>query len=140
MKRKSPQVLAVNSANWSEASRRGYACVGVPSKYHDIHFKCASCRRDEVFTAAEQRNTYEVKKAYIWQRRKLCQMCFGTRIKLERELKQLQQRWMTESKLIEREPQTLERWLWLLRQLPRYGIRENTAQIAMLTRLTRETR
>jgi hypothetical protein len=88
-----------------------------------------------VYSAAEQRKSFEVKKRYLWQRRILCQQCFLVRLAFEKEVKDFNIRWLTERHLMENEPKLLNRWLELLRDLPFYGVRKNTAHIAMIVKL-----
>ncbi len=136
-KRKQPSV-PVNVANWSEASRRPLAYISAPSEYQDIHFKCYHCGRPVVFSPEAQREAFETRKAYIWQRRTLCQECFLSRVAIEHEVKELNKRWKSERRIVESQPDLLRRWLHLLEELPRYGARRNTAHIAMLRKLTQD--
>ncbi len=138
MKTRKPSSVPVNVANWSEASRRPLAYISAPSEYEDIHFKCYHCGRSAVFSAEAQREAFEVKKAYIWQRRTLCQECFLSRVALEREVNELNSRWKTERRIVESQPELLKRWIQLLEELPSYGARRNTAHLAMLRKLTQD--
>jgi hypothetical protein len=130
-----PSTIHASVEKWSEGSQRKLAYVGAPTAYDDIHFKCYHCGHPTVFSADAQRETYEVKKAYIRQRRTLCQDCFVVRVAFEREVMNLSRRWKTERRAAEQSPEFLERWLHLLNELPRYGARRNTAHLAMLQRL-----
>ena len=138
LKRKLPSV-PVNVANWSEASKRSGIYFMPKAEYKDIHYKCYHCQRLAVFSAEAQLEAFEVRKAYIWQRRTLCEECFAVRLILEREVKEFHRRWKFERPALEREQVALKRWLELLEELPLFGARQNTAHLAMLKRLITST-
>jgi hypothetical protein len=69
----------VNPNHWSTNSKRSTTFILPPSHYEDIHYKCARCNRDSVFSAIDPKLTFEGRKAYIWQRRNLCRECWSER-------------------------------------------------------------
>jgi hypothetical protein len=135
MKKHDPLPVLVNAENWSEESRHSLKYISAPIEYRDIQFTCYRCRTVAVYSAAEQRESFEVKKRYLWQRRILCQQCFLVRLAFEKEIKGFNIRWLTERQLMEKDPELLKRWLELLRDLPFYGARKNIAHIAMIVKL-----
>jgi hypothetical protein len=135
MKKCGPSPIFVDTVNWSEQSRRSLKYISAPTQYHDIEYTCYHCRRIAVYSAAAQRESLEVKKAYLWQHRVLCEQCFLARRAFEKEIRGLNSRWLIERNLLEKEPKSLIRWLQILKDLPSYGVRKNTAHIAMLTKL-----
>jgi hypothetical protein len=65
-----PALLApYNSYGAPGFVRRGY--------YLDSPFRCATCSRQEVWTATQQKWWYEVAKGYVYSTAKLCQLCRG---------------------------------------------------------------
>ena len=128
--------VPTNVQEWSEASQRSATYCAPDDEYDDIHYECYHCQRPAVFTAEQQRRAFEVRKVYIWQRRTLCEECFAVRVSLEREVKEFNRRWKVERRALSKEVQALRRWLVVLELLPSYGVRKNTAHIAMLKRLS----
>lgn len=139
MSKRISRSIPINVENWSEASQysanRSASVCAPPSEYEDIHYECYHCRCPAIFPAAAQYEAFEVRKAYIWQRRVLCEDCFLTRITLEREVNELNRRWKTERSSLAKELASLKRWLEMLEKLPSYGAGKNTAHLAMLKRL-----
>lgn len=127
--------VPANPENWSEASKRSqvYYCNVV--EYQDIYYLCCHCQCMATFSAEAQRESFEVRKNYFWQRRKLCEECFKVRVQFECEVKECQRRWKVERPALERDRAVLTRWLQLLEELPRYGAPQNGGQIRMLDKL-----
>lgn len=63
--------VPADPTKWSEKSQQtvGFHCI---KEYRDITYDCWRCKKSAVLSAADQRYTYEVKKAPIDQRRILC--------------------------------------------------------------------
>ena len=131
---KAPSV-PVNAENWSESSKRSqiYDCHG--GAYKDKYYRCQRCQRLAVFSAEAQRQSFEVRKDYVWQGRTLCEECFLVRVQMEREVKELQRRWKEERAIVAKDRTALVRWLQLLEELPLYGAKENHGQLRMLDKL-----
>lgn len=127
--------IELNTRNWSEQSRRSLAAEFAGTHYQDQPLRCRRCDREFVFTAAQQRQAFEVRKAYIWQHPILCAACLQQRIALTGELRRLQRQWRAQRATFKRDIAALRRWRELLRQLPFYGCRRDVAQIAMMERL-----
>ena len=106
-----------------------------PPHYQDIHYKCARCRRDAVFSAVEQKVAFEGRKVYIWQRRSLCSECWSESRRIERRIRECQTRWRIDKRMLRRDSSFLRQWLELLEAHPNYGARKNNAGITMLRRL-----
>lgn len=128
------KTVSVNSEAWSEASRRSVVYGMAPSHYEDIEYRCWHCGDDAVFSAAEQKRAFEVRGAYVWQRRVLCTPCKLDSEGLKRELQAHQLRWRSDRPVASLDRAFLERYLWLHRELPKYGSRTDTAAIRMLGR------
>lgn len=127
--------VELDTRNGSAPSRRSLAAEFAGAHYQDLPLRCRRCDSGFVFTAAQQRQAFEVRKAYIWQQRILCEKCWQQRLALTGELRQLQSRWRAQRATLKRDIAALRRWRELLRQLPFYGCRQDLAQIAMLERL-----
>lgn len=132
------QGVVVNPENWSEASKHSTIYDFPPAEYHDIEYTCFQCEKPSIFTAHAQRKAFEVRKSYIWQRRLLCLNCLQMRSQLERQVKAYDMRWKSERAALAHNVTELTQWLAALKRLPYYGVRRNSARIAMLERLLTE--
>ncbi len=72
-------VVLADQSLWSEASKRSrsYDQNG-EAHYYDEYYWCEQCEAPCVFTAADQKQAYEVEKRYLHQTRKLCRKCYET--------------------------------------------------------------
>lgn len=127
--------VPLDTRQWSPASRRSVACELAGDHYRDESLRCDNCGGGFVFTAQQQRETYEVRKAYIAQRRRLCPPCWRQRVQLVGELKRIRSRWARDRAATKRDLEELRRWWQVLAQLPYYGLRDDRAQRAMVDRL-----
>jgi hypothetical protein len=124
--------VPVDAEAWSEDGKQSLIHQFPPAAYEDEFYQCIACGARSVFTALEQRETYEVRKAYIWQRRVLCKACWLLRRSLESELRACVSRWKSERVALRNDKLFLQRWLYVLHELPNYGRRRNNAIIRML--------
>jgi Probable zinc-ribbon domain len=131
----SPPSVPANPENWSEASKRSGTYDFPPTEYTDHKYNCTACSQPSLFTAEEQRKTYEERKAYIWQRRTLCQDCFRARLEVEAELDTVRLSWGREHEALQRDKKFLRRWVELLELHARYGARRDTGNEKMIRKL-----
>ena len=123
---------------WSEQSQRSVS-VGWTTEYRDIEYACWRCKATAVFTAQDQKYTFEVKKAPIDQRRTLCESCWRRSLEIENQLKGSAALWAREKPRLSRDREFLEGWLHLLREQEEYvAYRPDTAKKNMLERLLDE--
>lgn len=97
----------------------------------------AGTARKRRFTGQEQRESYEVRKDYIWQARVLCAECFATRMQIEAELVACAHRWQTARSECNADTPFLRRWHGLLQQHVDYGGSRDEGNIHMLLALLR---
>jgi hypothetical protein len=119
----------------SDDSKRSVAHRFSLEPYQDKAYLCWRCNAPDVFTAAEQKHTFEVRKANIWQRRVLCRACHSEWVKLEQEARECRQRWSAEREALRHDLEFLRRWLVVLEALPGYNGARDEANIVMLRRL-----
>lgn len=133
-----PAGVPCDPEQWSEDSKRSVAYMFAPQPYRDKAYLCwrSGCRAPDVFTAAEQKHTFEVRKANISQQRSLCRACHRERVRLDREARACRDRWAVERATLTSNPEFLRRWLAVLAALPGYGGPWDEANFAMLRRLT----
>jgi hypothetical protein len=55
----------INKEAYSEASKRSVGHEFLGEYYQDIKFTCIKCHEEAVFLARDQKEVYEVKKAYM---------------------------------------------------------------------------
>jgi Probable zinc-ribbon domain len=120
---------------WSESDKRSVAYTFAPEPYRDKAYLCWRCKLPDVFTAAEQKHYYEVRKVNLSQSHSLCRECFRVRVGLDREVLKCRRRWITERPALLRDPEFLRRWLVVLEELPMYCGATDRANIVMLERL-----
>lgn len=138
-KEQPPHILAVPTSpeHWSDSSKQSYAYQSPPREYSDRNYTCRHCRKAAVFTGQEQREAYEVRKAYIWQARVLCAECFATRMQIEAELLACAHRWQTARAKCNADTPFLRRWHGLLQQHVDYGGSRDEGNTHMLLALLR---
>ena len=133
-----PAGVPCDPERWSEESKRSVAFEFPPRPYRDKAYRCGRCGAPDVFTAADQKHAFEVRKANISQQRVLCGACHRERVRLEREAGDCRQRWAAERDALHGDPAFLRRWLAVLEALPGYGGATDEAAIGMLRRLVSE--
>ena len=130
-----PAGVPCDPEQWSEDSKRSVAYEFAPQPYRDKAYRCWRCRAPDVFTAAEQKHTFVVRKVHIDQQRVLCRACHRTWVTLEREARDCRRRWSAERSALACDPEFLRRWLVVLEALPGYNGSRDEANIVMLRRL-----
>ncbi len=123
--------VVVDSSQWSESSQ-GSPCPRFKGEYHDQCYYCQYCHEKAIFTAAEQKYTYEVKKRYIWQNRVLCKTCYQALHSKKAELKAIEKQWADNKQTLQTDMVFLRRYLDLLQDIARYQNKTNWNVIEML--------
>ena len=127
--------VPADCSQWSEASQRTVAADFI-REYKDKHYKCWHCQADSVFTAAEQKYIYEVRKADINQQRLLCQECWRRSNEIAGELESCVQSWAASKPALKSDKPFLSRWLALLEERETYvPLRRDVARKNMLRRM-----
>ena len=111
-------------------------CVPLRSNYIYRHLICllqVFNRCSLHWRAAEK--AYEVKKNYIWQRRKLCSPCNAELYKLKTKNLALQERWTKEKTSLQRDPAFIAEWLAVIDQFPTFGSRIGSSMGKRLKKL-----
>ena len=96
---------------------------------------CWHCRAHAVFSAEDQKHTYEVTKASIDQRRILCNDCWKRSLVLAAEIGRCEILWAESKSQLQKDSEFLSKWLQLLQERERYARRPNTAAKNMLRKL-----
>jgi hypothetical protein len=128
----------IDRERWSEESKRSYAYHYQATSYEDIHYECSKCGTPSVFTAQEQKISFEEKKNYIWQRRTLCPQCNAELFRLRERERACQARWVQGREVLARDGEFMRDWLEVLQAIPRYSPRyRNSMSQRLETRLGR---
>lgn len=139
MKKKELQknLIPANPENWSEKSKQSVAYdFGFRKEYGDIHYQCRRCKKPSIFTAEQQKYTYEVKKAYIDQRRILCTECWKESNEIAGRIRSCEELWADSKEALKNNFEFLSEWLNLLARHEEYvPYKPNTAIKNMLEKL-----
>lgn len=139
MKNNKPRVPARTvKADPTRYSKQSLQSYGAPliKKYTDIGYSCWRCKKPDVFTAQDQKHSFEVKQNYIWQRRKLCRECWMEANGIRQRLEACQKRWAVSKNALRTDVGFLSGWLELLTKLEEYvAYKPDTARKNMLMKL-----
>jgi hypothetical protein len=127
--------VAADPSKWSPKSQQSVA-FQFKRVYVDEPYVCRRCGRDCVFTAQDQKYTFEIKKARIDQRRLLCAECWSESHRVRAALTERESRWAENRAALSADPDFLRDWLDLLLQWEAFNAyKVDTARINMLRRL-----
>ena len=126
------KIVRVEKDKWSRSSKQSLAYDFAKRTYKDRHFKCRRCSAAAVFTAEQQKHTFEVRKAYIWQGRSLCADCFAQEQHIERQLLVYASKWRNNKAHLAKDQGFLREWLCLLEAHVKFGHVPDSAAIAMV--------
>ncbi len=130
-----PDGIASNPDDWSEESKRSVAYSFDPKPYLDKAYSCRRCSAPDVFTADDQKHTFEVRKANISQQRSLCVTCHREWCHFDREVREYRRRWAADRRGLRCDLEFLRHWLVVLEALAKYNGCVDRANIVMLRRL-----
>lgn len=120
---------------WSESSQRTYALI---EYYEDFSYTCRGCAQDFVFTAAEQKQAFEVDHVYIHWSPKLCIDCKAQKQSAAESVRHYEARWRADKEAVEQDRSFLKRWRRSLKTHARFGGGVNSDVTAMLQRVLGE--
>jgi hypothetical protein len=127
--------IPADPTQWSQASQRTLSATFI-KEYRDKLYRCWHCQTEAVFTAADQKYTYEVKKAPIDQQRILCQACWHRSIEIKRALGEYTEAWAASKPKLQRDFAFLSKWLQLLEEQETYvPYKHDVARTNMLRKL-----
>jgi len=130
-----PTSVPADPEHWSDKSKQTVA-YGFIREYTDRPYKCWRCQAECVFTAQDQKYTYEVKKASIDQRRSLCEACWSESHRIRNMLLECEERWAAAKAELRGNKSFLTHWFELLAALEAYvPYKPDTAKKNMLAKL-----
>ena len=126
--------VLVDSSLWEEASQGlQYAAA---KYYLDKEYDCWHCQKPCVFSASDQKYTYEVLKASRNQRRILCNECWKLSLKISEDIDACELKWNEQKVSLEKDNDFLNFWLQQLLAREMYvPYKPNTAIKNMLNKL-----
>jgi hypothetical protein len=124
--------LRVNKDAYSDSSKKSVGFEYLDDYYEDTKYRCKKCYKQDVFTAEEQKKTFEVKKAYMWQQRFLCNLCYQEMSSIKKELNEIDSNYLENKEAVMGNEELLKKWLYLLKEYPKYWQKENTAKIVFV--------
>ncbi|MCQ3829158.1 hypothetical protein HXX02_06850 [Microbulbifer elongatus] len=125
-------IVPADKSKWSESSRNSYLYDSHIDHYADIPYNCYKCGDLSVFTALEQKEAFEVRKCYVWQRRTLCSSCYKELKKLKAAIKDYEKMWASEDESSKSSAPFVGEWLSALKQVHSFGKHPNGAMITHL--------
>lgn len=127
--------VPADPGEWSKQSQRSVSAEWT-TEYRDKPYKCWHCGADAVFTAGDQKYTYEVRKAQIDQQRVLCQPCWRESLEIAADLEAHASKWAGEKGRLRSDKSFLKNWLSLLEK-QEYYVRDkaDTARKNMIRKL-----
>lgn len=135
LNKESISTVPANPDLWSKESKQSYSYNYI-KEYNDIEYTCWHCRNKAVFTAKDQKYTYEEKKAYIDQRRILCNDCWKESNNIAKKIKQCEEKWAEAKATLRNDKSFVTTWLELLVLKDKYApYKPNTAAINMLKKI-----
>jgi hypothetical protein len=129
-----PATAPADPRQWSEKSQ-GSVAASCRRHYTDRAYRCRACRKNVVFTAAEQKIAYEVKKTHITVQRVLCEACWRESHVVEKKIAAHEAQWAESKQVLANDAAFLSAWRALLTEHQRYGARVNSAAMNMLRKL-----
>ena len=134
-KQSRPTSILADPTQWSDKSKQSYSYY-YTREYKDIPYKCWHCQAECVFTAQDQKYTFEVKKASVDQRRALCATCWSESHRINNALRECEDRWAASKSALQKDRAFLAHWLDLLVRLEAYvSYKPDTAKKGMLNKL-----
>ncbi|ALV07510.1 zinc-ribbon domain containing protein [Roseateles depolymerans] len=123
MKKNLPVNNQIDREQWSESSKRSYVYHYQRQHYEDIPYVCRRCRKACVFTGADQKIAFEIKKQYISQRRTLCGDCHAAFVALRDLHRAMELKWAAQKVALSRDLAFMEAWRNVLVLFPEFGSR-----------------
>lgn len=121
--------VRLNKSAYSESSKKSIGFEYLGEFYEDISYWCKKCGKSTVYTAQDQKITFEVKKQYMWQQRFLCDSCYKEMTLLKNTLFEMEQYYCNNKEQALKDEVFLRKWLGLLNEYPRYWKKANHSRI-----------
>ena len=121
--------IRINREAYSISSKRSIGFEYIGDFYEDKKYRCKKCYKDDVFTAEEQKECFEVKKKYMWQQRFLCRLCYKEMCLIRQKLQIIDEKYQNDKSSVLGDEEILGVWLSLLKKYSKYYQKEDTSKI-----------
>jgi hypothetical protein len=117
---------------YSESSKRSYGWQLRGGYYADIEYVCRKCKRKSVFSAFEQKKSFENRNEYLDQCRVFCSECWRKGRQLKAKLREMEQKYCEDKAKWLSEREFLLEWLNLLKEYAPYTRRPNVMRMRFI--------
>ncbi len=114
-----PASVPADPEQWSEKSKQSIS-YSFTREYTDKSYKCWHCKVECLFTAQDQKYTYEERKASIDQQRLLCAACWSESHRIRNMLLECEEQWAQHKAKLRTDKLFLNHWVKLLVSLEAY--------------------
>jgi|GEM_PF-2373764 len=132
--KKGSKVIKADPSLWSKESQCSEA-FHYMEIYEDEAYDCWKCGEKGIFTAIDQKYTFEVRKMYFWQKRILCQACYKQKTAITHNIQKCEKKWKAAKKTLKHDSEFLQRWLNFLISQEEYDRKKPNAAIKNMLRI-----
>ncbi len=127
--------VPINKDAYSDASKNSLGHEFLGEFYEDIHYQCYKCQQPAIFTAIQQKKSFEIRKEYMHQQRILCRNCWLKLRQLKCEMQNIEQLYSLDKEKMKSDKEFLQEWLFILKEIPKFGKKTNTARIRFIEKI-----
>ena len=121
--------VRINREAFSDSSKNSVGHEFLGDYYENIQYKCIKCKKPAVFSAQEQKETFEMRKEYMWAKRVLCPLCWREMRGIKKDLGIKEQFYLQNKESVLGDQGFLKEWLELLENYPKFGKKVDSARI-----------
>ena len=127
--------VKINKNAWSEKSKESLNYVFAKKFYENIIYTCRKCKKESIFSAEEQKISYEIQNNYIDQKKIFCEKCYINYKELKKQIHGYETKWQTESEKTKNTATYISEWLSAMNEMQSYGKPINEAMAKNLHKL-----
>ncbi len=127
--------IPINKDAYSDASKNSVGHEFLGDFYEDIHYQCYKCQQPAVFTAIQQKKSFEIRKEYMHQQRILCRNCWLKLRQLSYQEKEKEEYYQLHKAEVKQDKEFLQEWLFILKEIPKFAKKTNTARIRFIEKI-----
>ncbi|WP_152600140.1 zinc-ribbon domain containing protein [Cellvibrio mixtus] len=133
--------ILIDRARWSKSSQRsqGSHYSSNAMYYENISYLCVMCKNKSIFSAEDQKFSYEVKKQFIWRIPTLCHNCHENLTRLLSKEREFQKLWNVNREEMKLNVSFLKDWLNTIKEIHAHGKTTNYTMVAGILKLLRAT-
>jgi len=127
--------VKINKDAWSEKSKESLSYAFAKDFYENIIYTCRKCKKESIFSAEEQKRSYEIQKNYIDQQKIFCEKCYKNHKELKKQIHEYEKMWEMESVKTKNTATYLNEWLSTMHEMQSYGKPINEAMTNHLLKI-----